>query len=455
MPESDDVSDAPPAPARPRVAFAIEQTLGHLTHSDNLRRLLADSPTIELVALPIPADAFGALTKLPLLSNWTFRLSVKARQSIGRLQRTEPIDAVFAHTQVVAVLLGRWMRMIPMVVSVDATPEQYDTLGEFYRHRVGPVPVERFKKVLNFRALRRAEHVVTWSVWARDGVIDGYGVPAGDVTVIPPGVDVARWERRVPRVVDDQRPVRILFVGGDLVRKGGDLLLRGFAELRADPDLPAVELHLVTRSHVDEQDGVTVHRLEANSPALIELYHSADIFCLPTLGDCLPMVLPEAGAAELALVSTDVGAIHEIVRDGETGCLVPAGDQDSLTAALRGLVLDREKRTRLGVAAGELIHREHDAAAERGAPGRPARRGESSPAGRPRPALAPPPSLTAGRGGAGLRPSSPGGACPACRGSPRWSATGRPWRSAGRGPWSSPPPPRPRRTPPRASRRTR
>ena len=106
-----------------------------------------------------------------------------------------------------------------------------------------------------------------------------------------------------------------------------------------------------------------MHRLEANSPALIELYHSADIFCLPTLGDCLPMVLPEAGAAELALVSTDVGAIHEIVRDGETGCLVPAGDQDSLTAALRGLVLDREKRTRLGVAAGELIHREHDAAA--------------------------------------------------------------------------------------------
>ena len=154
-------------------------------------------------------------------------MSVKARQSIGRLQRTEPIDAVFAHTQVVAVLLGRWMRMIPMVVSVDATPEQYDTLGEFYRHRVGTGARRALQEGAQLPRLRRAEHVVTWSVWARDGVIDGYGVPAGDVTVIPPGVDVARWQRRVPRVVDDQRPVRILFVGGDLVRKGGDLLLRG------------------------------------------------------------------------------------------------------------------------------------------------------------------------------------------------------------------------------------
>ena len=59
------------------------------------------------------------------------------------------------------------------------------------------------------------------------------------------------------------------------------------------------------------------------APPLIELYHRADVFCLPTLGDCLPMVLSEAGAVGLPLVSTDVGAIGEIVRDGETGLLVP------------------------------------------------------------------------------------------------------------------------------------
>ena len=106
---------------------------------------------------------------------------------------------MFAHTQVIAVLLGRWMTKVPTIVSLDATPEQYDTLGEFYAHGVGPAPVERFKKWLNVRSLQRAAHVVTWSAWARDGVVDGYGVAADDVTVIPPGVDVARWQRTAPR----------------------------------------------------------------------------------------------------------------------------------------------------------------------------------------------------------------------------------------------------------------
>lgn len=353
----------PTAPSRPRVAFAIEQTLGHLTHSDNLRRLLADSPVIEVVAVPLPEDAFGALRRVPVLSNWTFRLSGKARQLIGRLQRRDPVDAVFAHTQVVAVLLGRWMRMIPTIVSLDATPEQYDTLGEFYSHGVGPVPVERFKKMLNVRALRRAEHVVTWSAWARDGLVAGYGVAAERVTVIPPGVDVERWAPPVDRPsTDDGAAVRILFVGGDLPRKGGDLLLAAVRELDADPDVPPIDLHLVTRSDLPPQEHVTIHRLTANSPALIELYHSCDIFCLPTLGDCLPMVLPEAGAAGLALVSTDVGAIHEIVRDGETGLLVPPGDQAALTVALRTLLLDTDLRNRLAGAAGDLVRRDHDAA---------------------------------------------------------------------------------------------
>ena len=43
---------------------------------------------------------------------------------------------MFVHSQVPAVLLGRWMRT-PTVVWLDATPIQYDSLGEFYQHEVG------------------------------------------------------------------------------------------------------------------------------------------------------------------------------------------------------------------------------------------------------------------------------------------------------------------------------
>ena len=121
---------------------------------------------------------------------------------------------------------------------------------------------------------------------------------------------------------------------------------------RCDVCAPAgaeVELDLVTHDQLPPEAGITVHHgLGPNSPALIELYRSADIFCLPTLGDCLPMVLSEAGAAGLPLVSTDVGAIREIVRPEHTGLLVPPGDDVALTAALDRLVADPALRRSLG-----------------------------------------------------------------------------------------------------------
>ena len=154
----------------------------------------------------------------------------------------------------------------------------------------------------------------------------------------------------------------MLFVGGDLERKGGFVLLDAVRRLR-DAGV-AIELDLVTRDEVPDQEGVRAHHgLTPNSPPLIELYHRADVFCLPTMGDCLPMVLSEAGAVGLPLVSTDVGAISEIVRDGETGLLVPVDDAGALAAALHRLADDPDVRRRMGEAARQLVREQFDAGA--------------------------------------------------------------------------------------------
>ena len=79
------------------------------------------------------------------------------------------------------------------------------------------------------------------------------------------------------------------------------------------------------------------------------------------MGDCLPMVLSEAEAVGMALVSTDVGAIREIVRDGETGILIPPGDLDALVDSLRRLIGDAGKCRRMGVAAAALVRSKFDA----------------------------------------------------------------------------------------------
>ena len=52
------------------------------------------------------------------------------------------LDALFFHTQVPAILAQSWLRKIPGIVSLDATPLQYDELGAFYKHEQGPAWLE-------------------------------------------------------------------------------------------------------------------------------------------------------------------------------------------------------------------------------------------------------------------------------------------------------------------------
>jgi glycosyltransferase involved in cell wall biosynthesis len=289
------------------------------------------------------------------------RAGVRARRGIGRLQARRPLDALFIHTQVPAVLNQRWMKRLPTVVSLDATPIQYDQLGDHYDHQPGNARIEQLKYRANRRCFHRAAHIVTWSEWAKRGLVDDYDVAPEEITVIPPGVTPSLWRPDQPTPETDG-PVRILFVGGDLHRKGGDVLLRAFDALRAARRDGAVELHLVTRSRVVASPGVNVHNdLEPNSPDLIALYHRSHVFCLPTRGDCLPMVLSEAGAAGLPVVSTAVAGIPEIVHDDETGLVVPVDDVGALTQALASLVDDPARRRRLGAAATELVAARFDA----------------------------------------------------------------------------------------------
>src|SRR5690606_30833499 len=122
-----------------------------------------------------------------------------------------------------AVLMQDWMKRIPTVVSLDATPRQYDELGLSYNHQTGPAWAEQLKWQLNRDCFRRSKRLVTWSEWAKHGLIDEYEVPEDKVAVIPPGVNTAQWAAP-ERNPNDAGLVRILFVGGNLKRKGGDLL---------------------------------------------------------------------------------------------------------------------------------------------------------------------------------------------------------------------------------------
>lgn len=90
------------------------------------------------------------------------------------------------------------------------------------------------------------------------------------------------------------------------------------------------------------------------------LLASADVFVLPSYWEGQPFSLLEAMAGGLAIVATRVGAIPEMVVDGESALLVPPRDADALTAALDRVLTDRDLRARLGRQARMRAERHYD-----------------------------------------------------------------------------------------------
>lgn len=344
------------------LVFVLEQTLGHVAHSRNIKRALAQhSGSIHSTVIPIEYRASpGFAAHIPGLRTWSFEASRQARTALVRRMREGDVAAVFIHTQVAALLAGSLMRQVPTVVSLDATPRNFDAQGLSYGHSRNGRAVEAIKLRLNQSVFRRAAALVSWCQWAADSLVADYGVPEDKISVIHPGVDVNLFR---PEDAGDG-PVRILFVGGDFDRKGGLDLLQAMKRLGSQ-----AELDVVTGARVEIPPGIVcrVHRgLGPQSPEIVRLYRSADIFALPSRGDCFPQAVAEGLASGLPIVASHVGAIPEMVRDGLNGYLVPAGDPRALSIALESLARSQSRRREMGALSRRIAEQEHDADANNG-----------------------------------------------------------------------------------------
>lgn len=346
-----------------RAAFVMEQTLGHVTHYQNLAMAVQRQSAVLATWVLVPFATAGLERLLPAYgTNWSIRASFRARRDLRGALAARAHDALFFHTQVTSLFSVGLMRRHPAVVSLDATPLNYDTVAAAYGHKPATGSwLDAKKHAMNRAAFEAAAALVTWSQWARASLAKDYGIDPAKVTVLAPGAAETYFDigRERMRTSDPDRPVRLLFVGGDFVRKGGPVLLEAMAAMRADHP---VELHIVTQGPVDQRPGVFVHRnVRPNSAPLYRLFREADAFVLPSRGECLSVVLMEASAAGLPMVSTDVGALTEAARDRENAIVVPPGDARALRAALEALVNDAPLRTRLGRAGHALATERFDA----------------------------------------------------------------------------------------------
>ena len=157
--------------------------------------------------------------------------------------------------------------------------------------------------------------------------------------------------------------VHLLFLGRIGERKGVPQLGEALYRMR---DLPGWRATIAGDGEVEQARARTrdlglADRVElpgwCNDNKVAELISEADVLVLPSFNENLPMSVIEGMAAGLAVVTTPVGAVEDIIHHGENGLLVPAGDVDALTSALTRTVTDANLRNRLGAAA-QLFHRQ-------------------------------------------------------------------------------------------------
>lgn len=322
----------------------MEQTLGSITHYLNLRRHEAAFSGCRPRWLPVEYQQ----ARLP----WTVTGSLAARRVLKPV--LDEVDGVFMHTVTLAPLAVDYFLRKPVVLSTDGTAMNKREMRADYGLKAQGGGAERVKQLIHSGVFSRARGFVAWSNWAKQSFVDDYGCREEDVAVIPPGIDIDQFSS----VERAHELPRILFVGGDFARKGGDLLLRVFRErLRGK-----AELLLVTRDAVAEEPGVkTYNNVAPNSPTLLGLYRDADLFVLPTRADCYSLVCMEAMASGLPCVTTKVGGIGDIVEEGKTGHLLSVDDAAGLGDALEALVADRRRRADMGERAREAAVSRFDA----------------------------------------------------------------------------------------------
>lgn len=149
-------------------------------------------------------------------------------------------------------------------------------------------------------------------------------------------------------------------------RKGQDYLLRAFSLVK--DKIPAACLVFVGQEepHMKRKLKDLARKLKIEDKVYFlglqkesaSYYGIMDLFVLPSICEGIPLVILEAMYMGVPVISTNVGGVTEIIRDGETGMLVPAKNAEALGASILELYKDKEKRLRLAMSAGDnSLHR--------------------------------------------------------------------------------------------------
>ncbi len=209
------------------------------------------------------------------------------------------------------------------------------------------------------KVITQLHHVVTVSDCSRQDIARDFGLQPAGIALVHNGIDTEEF-RPLPEVA--RQPLRLMATSSaDAPLKGLRYLLLALARLL--PRYPELELLLVSKpepggrtERLIERLGISAHIRCVNGIStadMVRYYAEAAIAVVPSIYEGFGLPAGEAMACGVPVISTNGGALPEVV--GDAGVLVPVRDAEALAEAIDSLLQDPQRRATLGTAGRQRI----------------------------------------------------------------------------------------------------
>lgn len=238
-----------------------------------------------------------------------------------------------------------------------------DTTFDLFKDYLG-VSRTRFEELadsIERKAISNADWIVYSSQWAKSNAIEHYGADPDKIKVIEFGANLPDSKIPARVIMPETDCCNLLFIGKNWVSKGGEkayqtyLLLKNmsfsctFTIIGCNPenlvDTPDPQLQIIP--FIDKSK-------EAAQKRLNDILCKSHFFILPTVFDCYGIVFCEASAYGIPSLAPDVGGVHQVIRNGRNGYLLPSeATSNEYAQIIRDIFNDKEKYRQLRLSSRE------------------------------------------------------------------------------------------------------
>lgn len=272
--------------------------------------------------------------------------------------KKRPVDVLFVSAS--AQLIAYLKTDIPIIYMTDATFQQIQGYYPYFSN-LATYNVKQGIE-LDKLAFQKAAHCMLASEWNKGSAITDYGIAEQKISMAPLGANMDKVPEAKDLFVKPTDESRLLFLGVEWDRKGGDIALEAFRLLRSK----GVKAHLHIIGCVPPHDlsadkDITVipfldKNKEEDLHRLHEIFLATTILLLPTRAECAGVVFSEASAYGIPSITTDTGGVSTYVRDGINGfALPPEAGGAAYAEKIASLLSDPEQLQQLQASSRKLF----------------------------------------------------------------------------------------------------